>query len=421
VGRVIAQDFEQAIRQTIWPKLVKYLPADSYTVRRDNRQIPKQVTLANGSIIYLLSDDQDDMVFEGTSGHWFWADEPIGQAKYIALRRGLVDHHGHCWLTLTPLSQPWIADAIETRGNDPDGKVKVYRFSVYKNVTMTRAAIDDFVADLPDHQKAARIGGQWLHLTGRVFKEWDAKPPFWVEPFDIPKTWPRACIIDPHPRKPIAVLWLATSPDNQVYAYRELFDKSLQTVDDVSIRIKELEGWVRDADDNLHYDPSMSEPIAMRLIDNSSREQERVSGDSIWKRFAANKLWCQLAYKRNAAAGYDAIHEALKTGKFEWDEPALVVFNACPTVKKNFLRHCWDEWATQRQRDAKGDKQDVRKIDDDFLDCIRYYYQTGLNYHFLKRESKRMQQEYEPSHGANMHSGGYVERSIEDEFGWQMS
>ena len=393
IGRVIAQNYAQAVKQNIYPKFQEWAPAGWYSVKLDTRGIPVELRWKNGSVIYFMSDDQDDDVFEGTNGHWFWADEPIGYRKYVALKRGLIDFSGHAWLTLTPLSQVWIADVIEARAADPDGDVMVFEFSIWDNCVenggvLSRDAIESFIADLREDEKGARVGRQWLHLTGRVFKEWQAEAPFWIEPFEIPTHWPRVQITDPHNRKPVAAMWAAVSPDDQLIIYRDLFDDKLVTVDDVTRRIKELEGWEWNAAKNRYEHGESTENVQVRLIDWSSREQDRTSGESIWSRFAANGLVYLLANKRNAEAGYDAIHEALKL-KYEWTKPGLVVFNTCKHVKQNFLRHVYDDWATSKQRDLKGEKQEVRKIDDDFIDCIRYYYQAGINYRSLRRDHRK--------------------------------
>jgi hypothetical protein len=423
VGRIIAQDFEQAIKQNIWEKIQEWCPRGWYTIRKSGRGVPTQVNWKNGTIWYLMSDNQDDMDFEGTRGHYFWGDEPFGYRKYVALRRGLVDFGGHCWLTLTPLSQPWIADIIQSRANDPDGKVKAYRFKIDENTRdvggfLTKDAIAEFEADLREDEKAARLGGEWLHLTGRVYKEWEPKEPFWVTPYEIPDNWPRVCIIDPHPKKPVAVAWFAVNPDNQVIMYRELFSESLRTIKDVADKIKELEGW--EQYDGKWHRTVGAEPVVMRLIDSSSKEQERTSGYTILSKFAAEDIHCLAAPKRNAQAGYDAIHEALKIN-FEWGEPGLVVFNTCPITKQNFQRFCWDDWKSSRDRDIKGERQEVRKYDDDFIDTIRYYFQSNLTYLLLKRELKKQSfdEDIADTDGFNMFGNNYQADKPPREFSWQ--
>jgi hypothetical protein len=412
VGRVIAQNFEQAIVQTIFPKYEEWAPSGQYRVKRDNRGIPKKITFNNGSVVHFMSNDQDNMAFEGPAGHWVWADEPIDYAKYVGLKRGLVDYSGHMWMTMTPLTQPWIADVIAGRANEQDGGVKLFKFSIWDNCKdngghLRREDIEEFLSDLREDELEARLHGNFLHLAGRVYKEWEPEAPYWVAAKPIPKTWPRVCVIDPHPRKPVAVLWLAITPDDEVICYRDLYDPKLKTITDVANRIKELEGWT-EGDDGKWYRGPSSEPVCFRIIDNSAQEQERTRGDTIWKRFAEEQLWCQLAKKRNAQAGYDAIHESLKV-KYEWSSPGLVVYDCCTHVKQNFLNFTWDEWTSSKQRELKGDKQEVRKYHDDFIDCIRYYYQMGLNYKMLHREMRSQSVEainpFDEFNGMGMMSG----------------
>ncbi len=427
IGRIVAQDFQTAIKQTIFPKIQEWAPLGWYSVRRDARGIPVEIIWKNGSRIHLMSNDQDDMKFEGTSGHWVWADEPIDYKKYIGLKRGLIDYSGHMWMTMTPLTQPWIHDIIVNRSNDPDGQVKVFKFSIWDNCTeyggyLRRVDIEEFLSDLREDELEARLYGNFIHLAGRVYKSWNPEKPYWIDPFDIPETWPRVCIVDPHPRKPVAVVWFAVNPDNQIYIYRDLFDSRLRTIKDVANKIKELEGWRYSEKTRSWVRGEKAEVVTFRIIDDSSKEQERTSGDNVWNRFSSEGLWHQLAKKRNAAAGYDAIHEAFKL-RYEWSEPSLIIFNTCAHVKQNLLNFCWDDWASNKQRELKGPKQEVRKNHDDHIDCIRYYFQAGLTYALMKSATKRTYQsdgQEEDHFGRNIMSGlsgPLTRRQRQDRFG----
>lgn len=392
IGRVIAQDFNNGIKKTIFPKFQEWAPAGWYKIKYDTRGIPVEIIWKNGSVIHFMSDDQDDMVFEGAAYHWFWGDEPFSEEKYAGLMRGLIDYSGHGWMTLTPLSQFWIGEIIQSRAGDPDGEVVVFEFSIWDNCTenggyLTRKAIEGFIKGLREDQRGARVGRQWLNFTGRVFPQWRPAEPYWVKPFDIPVHWPRIQLCDPHPRKPIAVMWIAISPDDQLIVYRDLFDEKLRTVDQVSDAIKKAENWKADQRDGrtVYRRTDESEDVLVRIIDTSSREEERTSGETIWSRFRDNGLLHMLAQKRNAEAGFDAIHTALEL-PYEHSRPGLIVFNTCGHVKNNFMKFVWDQWSTSKQRDLKGEKQDVRKVHDDFIDMIRYVFQAGITYRLLRRQ-----------------------------------
>lgn len=409
IGRVIAQNYQQAINQTIWPKIQEWAPAGYYTVKRDNRGIPVEIRWRNGSVIYFMSDDQDDMAFEGTNGHWWWGDEPFGRKKYTALKRGLVDYSGHAWMTMTPLTQPWIHDDVVSRANEANGRVKLFKFSIWDNCTengghLRREDIEEFLSDLREDELEARLHGNFLHLAGRVYKEWDPEPPYWVEPKPIPRDWPRVCILDPHPRKPVCVVWLAISPDDQVVVYRDLYASRLRTVRAVADEIKRLEGWTpvgEDRDGKTRYARGEhTENVCYRIIDTSAQADEKTSGSTIRKMFAENGLHTALAQKQNKDAGIDAIHEAFER-KYEWSEPGLVIQNCCLKLKSDLLNFCWDDWSTDKQQQLKGDKQEVRKHHDDSIDCLRYYYQSGLNYKALRYHARQNERALEREHSFN--------------------
>lgn len=379
IGRVLAQNYRQAVNQTIWPKFQEWAPMHLIKrVGRNAQGIVTEIEWDNGSVIHIMSDDQDDMAFEGPAGHWVWIDEPCGYRKYTGLKRGLVDYHGKLWMTMTPLGAFWINEMIVDRAEVEGSGVSMFKLSIWDNCVenggyLTRAAIEDFLADLREDELEARLHGNFIQLAGRVYKPWEPRPPYWIPPRELPLSWPRVRVIDPHSRKPIAVAWLAVNPDNQVHVYRTLFDPSLRTVKDVADAIKRAEKATGESGSVVHT-----------IIDDSAQESDRTSGESIRWRFFQEGIPCALAQKRNAAAGYDAIHDALKKGPYEWDEPRLIVHACCPEVKSNFMNFAYDDWQTSKQRDIMGEKDAIRKTHDDFIDCIRYYYQSRLDYWKLK-------------------------------------
>ena len=437
-GRVVVSTFE-AVLNTVWPKFEEWLPEGSIKkIRRSQHQVPIEVTFSNGSVIFFLSHDQKKMTYEGTDHHWLWFDEPCPEFIYNALRRGLIDHGGHLWMTMTPIAEPWIADVIDKRCNLQNSGYRAYNYAIWDNCTvnggtLTPEDIYEYLETLSPEEREAREWGEFLHLTGRVFKEWIAESPFWVPEFSIPPTWPRVCVIDPHPRKPIAVVWIAVSPDNIYYVYRDLFDASLNTVEDVANRIQELEGWHEVAEKSWEMDwsnctqrrfvptPTM-EPVALRIIDTSAKEEERTSGATIKQAFSQRGLPCVDAYKRNKNAGLDAIHAALKVNT-DWGCPQLVVMDNCGHVKHNFESYIWDNWDSKSRQGVKADKQEPVKNHDDFIDAIRYVFQMRISYTGLARESSRLSKmldqdiprsghlfgrgegEHIPAHSPGLHAG----------------
>ena len=386
IGRIIGENFEVSVVQTIHPKIMEWAPSGSIkNIQKNQRGVPVRYDFYNGSVIHLLSNDQDDRVFEGPNGHWAWFDEPTTQRKFNGIRRGLVDFDGTCWMTMTPLAEPWINEVLVSKANEPDGRIKVFYYSIWDNCvtnggTLSQRAIMSFLEDLPEEERQAREFGVPLHLAGLVFPEWRPEPPYYIDEFKIPQSWPRVCVIDPHPRKPVAVLWATISPDGIIYVYRSLFDRKLRTIEMVANRIKELEGWTTGS---IRCERKWDEYIALRIIDTSANQEERTSGTTVAEQFATFGIDCVDAYKRNKEAGMNAIREALAI-RGGWQKPGLVVTRNCVEVKQNFQNYVWERWATSRQQGLKGDKQEAVKNHDDFIDCIRYIFQMRLTYRMLR-------------------------------------
>lgn len=396
VGRIVFQSYEVNAVQTIYPKFQEWLPERHVRhVQRNQHGAPTRIDLTNGSVIHLMSYKQDSRAFEGPAGHWFWFDEPMPQSIFNGLKRGLVDHAGVCWGTMTPLTEPWLAEVLFANANEPGSGIMAWEFSIWDNCvenggTLTSAAIMSLLSKLPAHERATREHGKFLHLSGRVFPTWRPEPPYWIEPIHIPADWPRVCVIDPHPNKPIAVTWLAVRPDDSVVIYRDLADPELYTVRDVADEIKALEGWAEDQRTGKTRRTLATERIAYRIIDSSANENERSSGRSTKEEFANYGIVCVDAHKRNRNAGINAIREAITPGPYQWSRVMLQVVNTCRHVKKNFLMYAWPREITSRRDDPKAAKQDPVKVHDDHIDCIRYFYQARLSYQLLVNAMRQL-------------------------------
>ena len=86
-------------------------------------------------------------------------------------------------------------------------------------------------------------------------------------------------------------------------------------------------------------------------------------------------------------------------------------------MKRNFLRFVWKEWESSRDRDLKGERQEVLKHEDDMIDDIRYIFQTGLTYKGLykKVERYRPMQEIQAVGGYSMFTGEEIRKDEEVE------
>lgn len=108
-----------------------------------------------------------------------------------------------------------------------DGKERVFTKAFIPARVEDNPHIDpDYVFNLasnPDPIKRAQyLEGDWDVFAGMFFTEWSPEVHV-VEPFEIPRSWPRRRAIDYGYAAPFCCLWGAWDPDGNCYIYRELY------------------------------------------------------------------------------------------------------------------------------------------------------------------------------------------------------
>jgi len=368
VGTVLGESFKVAVDRVLWPTVNEWLPASVVKrIGKNQQAVVDTLELKNGSVIRFMAYNQAPKEFEGYKAHWSWYDEPPPRDIFVANERSLVDYGGRSWFTLTPIRMPWIwEDLISSPEEGLD--VEVFRMTSWDNPHVSKEELRSYFSKIKDPaERHAREVGEFLHLQGRVFPEWEAKPPYWVSTIKPRDEWVKIMGIDPHPRKPVACVWAAISPDSDIwYVYREMYDPELRTIGDVCEAIHERE---------------KGERVKFRIIDPSAQENERTSDSSVYEQFLAELCpdprdpGIELAQKSDKDGRRKLLRGMLEVDPI-FGSPELVVMDSCLRLRHEFLNHIWDDWAPG-SRDSHDEKQEVKKKDDDLLDALMYLRQYG--------------------------------------------
>ena len=368
-GRIVAQDFQKGVGEVIIPFLEEWLD-DSLIAKKYRNPIGIAVkwTLKDGSVFDILTHEQNTEQFEGWKGHIAWFDEPPPRDKYIATLRGLVDYRGRNWLTLTPLTQPWLYDDLYTKA---DGKnIFAVVADIRDNPHLTEEAVRQFEGQMTEEEKEARLHGRFVHLTGLVYKEFNADIHI-MEPIKIPAHWTRYFAIDPHDRKATACLWLAIDPQDNHYVYDELHLGGMD-IEQIAHAIHAQEG---DLKPHLRFiDPHMD------------KDNELVGGFNVRKELMKYGIYCQKA-SSDPILGKARVRQALKprySTLHKTERPQLRISRECRKTIYEFQHYVWAEH--RRNKSEYAEKDYVKKKDDDFMDCLRYIYNAGPK--FLRQEEE---------------------------------
>ena len=395
IGRIIGKDFQKGIGEVIIPFLESWL--DNNIVQKKYRNpigIPVKWTLKNGSVFDILTHEQNTEQFEGWKGHIAWFDEPPPRDKYIATLRGLVDYQGRHWLTLTPLTQPWIYDDIYVKADNK--RIFCIITDIRDNPHLAPEAIIEFEKALTEEEKEARIHGKFLHLTGLVYKEFNADihicPPVFVK-----KHWTRYFAIDPHERTPTACLWFAVDDQDNHWVYDELWLPDM-SIEQISHAIHAQEGDLKPH---------------VRLIDpHMDKENELAGKFNIRKELMKHGIYCQRG-SSDPYLGKQRIKHALKPfySHLKGTEIAqLHISSDCRNVINEFQHYIWDNY---KRSDEYNLKERAKKKDDHFMDCLRYIYNYQPRYVVPEEEEAEVEYAGEYTKYPTKRSTG-VSRSYRD-------
>jgi phage terminase large subunit len=218
----------------------------------------------------------------------------------------------------------------------------------------------DRLDGLPTIRRQRFLLGQWVAAEGLVYDEFDPAVHL-VDPFPggfPPKEWERFISVDFGFNNPFVAMWVAVSPDDRLYVYRELYQTGL-LVEDAAKEMQKV----------IDRDPA---PPSRIVCDHDAEDRatlERHLGRTT------------IAAKKDVKPGIDAVSERLrKDGKgfprlyicresVVHKDPKLLASRRPTCLEEEITTYVWDQRAqpgTENLREAPV------KQDDHSCDALRY-------------------------------------------------
>lgn len=380
---------DKGIGAILWPKLEAFLPprllqSPQFSVRRGPMGVPIRVEHPGGHVIRLASDHLGPFSFEGAAYDAVGVDEPISQAVWQAIWRGLIDFFSPFWFSFTPWGQnaPWLYREFFTHERDD---VTVIMGAQDENPHLTDEARKAFVdgIEMSEEAQAARRFGRFGFLSHRAFPTFD-RDVHVIKPFRIPRFWPRALGCDPANRRPFFFVWLAYDQVRDTWiVYREwptqkftAMRASDQTIRDYSAMIHTTEG--RERISRRRIDPRFG--VAKYSI--KGEKQSTTIED-----FADHGLYFEPAPIENIEVGVMEIRERLwyDTNRpiSEENRPRILITEDCENVIEGF-----ENWSfvPPNARDETILLEKVQEPFKDPIDGVRYAIAGGPPATYMRTE-----------------------------------
>lgn len=301
----------------------------------------------------------DPKAFEAEQVRGIWIDESVSEDAYSVLEPRTIDLSGWMLGSYIP-DLAWV----HRRFGDPKPteRVKYTKISMGDNPYLPPEEIAYAEENWSDEMKQVRLYGNPAYLGSLVYggfeKEYSPRGNI-CKPFTIPAYWPRFRGMDWGTRSPTTCIWLAVSPNNTAYVYREYYAP------------------MRTVPEHIEAINAMSEGETFRgppVIDPSAFNISQANMTSIAEEFDRHGFPMMPAMRTGSQRAFEASVEKVK----DWIRakqngvPMLQVFDDCKWLIKEFRT-----WSYKMDKFGNPDPNDRYESGNDHcLDALRYLLTT---------------------------------------------
>ena len=396
--------------KSVIKKITAWFPDGTYHESKEGKNHIAKITFDHCDwIIAFKTIDQDIKTFESDDVGLIIMDEPspltIFKACISRLRNG-----GMILIPATPLFEAaWFVDEIIERiGEDGDkyhqtvavwanvietgGHWMLGKYGIHPAGNLKQENVEFQLRNYDPDELEARRDGVFKYLSGLVYKSYSKETHFQqLPPSEHPEKYMYRMIIDPHDRKPPAVIWIRYDRFGRRTVVREwpsihdtqygglpfhkIKDAGPYTIEDF------CRFWIQ-VEKDLHIQPERIQ----RVIDpNFGRKINRSTGLMVFQEYAAASRKVDkdrgFSFITDATddlfTGHKAVKALLKP-EANGDLP-LVIDSSCFNVDYAFRHYSYDDYSAKEEERhglkegrKTGAQQHVKQYAKDFVDLIRY-------------------------------------------------
>jgi phage terminase large subunit-like protein len=366
-GRVVAVDFLNGVDKIILPLYKQWLPksflingswSDSYSRERH------VLTLNNGSFVEFMSQDQDLDKFAGSSRHFVHFDEECPKSVYQECIARLVDTGGVWWMSQTPVQgMEWIYDDIYLAAKEGRKKIGIVEATMQDNPTLSKDAIDRFMAELTEEERQIRAKGQYVHLGGAVFPDFLPSTHCLEKGSFTPTTQHRIIrTMDSGYTNPTVWLWLAVDEDNNVTVFKEHYAAKKTVAEHAAIVNQITKDMERD----------FGVKVWLTTGDPAIKQTKEHTGTSILQEYQRAGIYIAVdMIPKDRRIGLERIRQYMKWNK-KSKRPHLMITDDCPHLIAELPKLRWKKWASPKIAEQNNKHEDIRDRDNHCYDALKY-------------------------------------------------
>lgn len=325
----------------------------------------KTLYFANGSTINFKSGQQLVNKFGGDDLDAIYTDEHLLKKYYHENKMRTADRKGFMVFTMTPEegSITWEKNHIRRRAKSD---IFVRRFTIYGNPFLSPEGVAEIERSLTDPRlRDVKLLGKFVALAGMIYPMWNEDIHV-IDDREIPRDWYRVVLIDPHIKKETAIIWGVWTPDRAPIVYR--CAKVFKTVPELKKYIR-----VRTAGERISLwigDEAMGGD-GKNIYGQDSVLKQLASGDDAIPVIPTNQ-----SSDKSFQAGVNKVRDMLTPDAVS-QLPRLQVMKSCVGVIDEFEEY---QFIPDQIADDMTFRERVRRVEDDYMDLIRYMVMAGPIY-----------------------------------------
>jgi hypothetical protein len=355
------------------------------------------------STIQCMSVDQDPSDFASGDFHIVIHDEPPSLPIWRENEARTMRVDGRILLAMTWPDDPainvdWLYNEVYEPGRSgTDPQIKWLELWTTENTNLKQEAVAAQAQKWSKEISDVRIYGRPIRFSNRIHPEFTDQSKTWcfrcdksvfavakvcpncgseevveynhIADFDTSHAWPTVFLIDPHPRKPHAMMWVQVSPSDDWFV---VADKQVAgDCVDVKKVCDEIE-----SDMGLFVAQKLTDPNMGASPAGSSRTDGR---PVTWQEEFA-KAGLRLDLADDSSVGRARINTMLKPDP-DTLVPRLVIHPRCKDTIYQMSRYVWDNFSNKVDKDQKQTPKDRYS---DFPTLLKYLANAEPNFRFLK-------------------------------------
>lgn len=373
---VIARLFSPELKDTTLKQFLEICPKELIKEYRVADKIVRLKSTNNkiSNILFRGLDEPDKLRSLNLSGFYIDESSQVSEDAFMLLQgrnRGsginkgfmTTNPNGHDWQYKWFVKQDHFKDTEDKTKEEAKRSYLLIQAPSTENIHLRKGYIADMMQTWSVERIKREIEGSFDAFEGMVYHEF-RRDVHVVKPFVVPKEWTRVIGIDHGYRNPAAWVWGAVDYDDNIYIYREFYQREWLIEEICNGNQKENQSGA------LYL--MRGETIDQARIDPSTRAVRGATGQSDWDIYIDNlpRDFPLMLANNEKTAGIDKVKSYLKINPAT-NKPRLFIFETCSNLIEEISRYRYKE-LSPNQKGLVSEVEEPRKVDDHALDALRY-------------------------------------------------